>query len=246
MLENIKLQAGRKTMTQNRKYFGMTTKQIAILAGLAVGACLLFAAGGWLLLRGGAGMFTRAPQYTPIPQLTSTPFVIPSLTPTETPTPVPYELLVPEGWVQFKTTLVEIWLPKGFKQDKKANDPADLAPPELQMAGTTSQSPLSHLMVMISYEPLAAASLDAHLDGDLANLPADTLLTERRKVTVNSVDAVQMLFETRYEGFDINMRTYVFLDGGTIWFVQYLAQINEFYTMLDTIDASVKTFRVVR
>jgi hypothetical protein len=41
--------------------------------------------------------------------------VIPTSTVTQTAAPIPYEQLIPEGWVQIKSELVEIWVPASFK-----------------------------------------------------------------------------------------------------------------------------------
>src|SRR5512143_3795538 len=120
-------------MTQNRKYLGMTVQQIAILAGLAGAACLLFAVGGVLFLRRGLNSLAAAPQNTPTPSFTPTPFVLPSVVPTQTITPVPYEMLIPLGWLQFKTGLIEIWLPKEFKapKSKTVDNSVNWAVPEM-------------------------------------------------------------------------------------------------------------------
>jgi len=235
-------------MTQNRKNFGMTHSQIGILAGLAGAACLLFAAAGWLLLRRGPGIFARAPQNTPVSQSTATPFVIPTSMPTETPTPVPYEMLIPEGWVQHKTALVEIWLPAEFKlgDSKLFSDSANSAMRELIVARATSTSSPYQMLVMISYEPLPAGSLDAYLDSQIVNFPADIRVAERRKVAVNSMEVVRFVFETRSDNVDVNDLAYVFLDGSTVWYIEYVARINEFYEMLSMFEQSVKTFRIVR
>src|SRR5262245_46647191 len=96
---------------QDRKYFGLTTTQIGTLAGLAGAACLIFGLLGWSVLRRG---FNRAVN-TPVVISTSTPFIIPTITPTATSTPIPYEQLIPEDWVQYRTALVELWLPSGFE-----------------------------------------------------------------------------------------------------------------------------------
>ncbi len=235
-------------MEQNRKYFGMTTTQIAILAGLAVAACLLFAVAGWLVLRG-LGDSPPPPQNTPIPQSTATPFLLPTLTPTETLTPVPYEMLIPEGWVQFKTALVEIWLPKGFKQQKpKASDDLSASMTlDLEVVRPPSKKvSLNPVIVMVSYEPLVAESLDAYVEGLPAQLSADVHVAAKRKVTINSVDAILILLEMKIDSDDVNDQVYVFQDGGTVWFIQYIAQINEFYDMLPTFEQSIKTFRPVR
>jgi hypothetical protein len=235
-------------MKQHRKYFGMTVLQIGILAGLAGAACLLFGLAGWFALRGKSGFFARAPQSTPIAQATSTMIVIPTLTPTLTSTPIPYELLIPDGWRQFKTGLVEIWLPSNFKPGdaKLLSDSTNLAIPELIMSGASSKSSLYQMLVTTSYEPLSSNSLDAFLDDKIAKFPADIRVAERRKVSVNSTDAVRFVFETRSHNIDLDVLAYVFLDGNTVWYVEYAAQINEFYEMLPTFEESVNTFRIVR
>src|SRR5260370_864201 len=102
-------------MQQNRKFFGMTPLQLGILAGLAGAACLLVGWACWLILRGSMRPFGRVPENTPVPHVTITMIVIPTSPPTETPTPLPYDMLIPSGWAQFKTRLVEIWLPSNFK-----------------------------------------------------------------------------------------------------------------------------------
>lgn len=236
-------------MTQNRNYFGMTPTQIGILAGLAGIACLLFGLAGWFVFRGNSNLFASAPQKTPIPQSTLTPFVMPTLMLTETPTPVPYEMLIPEGWVQFTTGLVEIWLPAEFKQADPGIFPeiTDLAMPELFMREAASDTSLYQMLVTISYEPLTAVSLDAYLDAEVAKLPSTVRVAERRKAFVNSTEVVRFVFETRTDNqIDANDMAYVFLDGSTVWYVEYVAQINEFYEKLSMFEQSVKTFRFVR
>lgn len=226
-------------MTQNRKTFGMTSMQLAILAGLGGAACLLFAVTGWLVFGGSLNIgFSRPPTETATPVLTPTIYVIPTFTPTVTPTPIPYEQLIPNGWKQFKTELVELWLPPSFKAVKKDADE------ELSLEG--SNSPLYNMRVGVSFKPLVGDSLDAFLDAELLKLDPQIRLVERRTVSVNGTDAVRIMFEARIETVDVNQLTYVFQDGGTVWFVIYIAQINEFYEMLPTFEQSAETFRVVR
>ena len=158
-------------------------------------------------------------------------------------------MLIPEGWVQAKTGLVEIWLPAEFKQSDPGSfrDSADLAMPELFMREASSSSSLYQMLVMISYEPLTADSLDTYLDAEIAKLPSTIRVAERRKVLVNSTEVVRFVFETRSDNsIDINDMAYVFVDGSTVWYVEYVAQINEFYEMLSTFEQSAKTFRFVR
>jgi len=235
-------------MQQNRKFFGMSIAQLGVLVGLTVAACLIFGLAGWLFVRGGAGRLDRSPISTLAPRATSTMVVIPTLTPTRTPTPAPYESLIPEGWRQYKTALVEIWLPANFKtgDPKLLKEWTNLATPELIMTEATSKSSLYQMLVTVSYEPLASDSVAAFLDKKIAELPTTVHVAERKQVSVNSADALRFVFETRSNNIDIDVLSYVFVDGSTVWYVEYGAQINEFYEMLSTFETSVKTFRMVR
>lgn len=231
---------------RSKKYFGMTISQLGILGGLAGSACLLFVVAGCLFLQGGLGSLAPAPpQPTGTPQPTVTPFVLPTMTLTETPTPILYEVLIPQDWTQFKTELVEIWLPKGFKKDKPVSSESGLTN-ELAMKGFVSEGSIYPAGVLVSYEPIAGDSLDAYIENLPNQLSNEVRIATKGKVTVNSVEAVRLLIEMKVEGVEFNDLMYVFRDGGTVWVIQYLAQINDFYTMQDTIDKSIKTFRVVR
>ena len=230
---------------QDRKYFGLSTKQIGILAGLAGAACLIFGLMGWVIFRGG---FFQAPASTPVIVSTSTPFVIPTITPTLSPTPIPYEQLIPNGWIQHRTALVELWLPPAFATGDSTlfSQIARFAIPELALTGKTSETSLYQMLVAVSYEPLVGGSLDSFLTNEIAQLPAEARLTERREVSINSIDAIRLVFEIRSNNVDVNDLSYVFLDGGTVWYIEYAAQINEFYEMLPAFEQSIKTFRIVR
>ena len=207
-------------MQQNNKYFGMTPIQIGILAGLAGTACLLFGLAGWFALRGGFNRVPDASQAPPLSQSTATPWAIASPASTGTATPIPYENLIPSGWMQFKTGLVELWLPAEFQpaDPQLFNNSSNTAIGELILTGSQSDSSLYQMLVIVSYEPLTADSLDVYLDAEVAKLPADIRVAERRKVTLNGTETVRFVFETRYNNnVDVNDLTSVFLDGGTIW-----------------------------
>jgi hypothetical protein len=126
------------------------------------------------------------------------------------------------------------------------SDPTNLAVPELIITGATSKSSLYQMLVTVSYEPLTTGALDPFLDSKIAKFPTEVHVAERRKVSVNGTDGVRFVFETRSNNIDIDILAYVFLDGSTVWYVEYAAQINEFYEMLPTFEDSVKTFRIVR
>src|SRR5512145_1774500 len=99
-------------MDLNKKYFGMTVTQLGILAGLAGFALLLFCIVGYLMLgklTGSSASHLATPTVSPQPTVT----LVMTPTPTTTPaaTPLPYESLIPAGWVQYRTALFEIWMP---------------------------------------------------------------------------------------------------------------------------------------
>jgi hypothetical protein len=236
-------------MTQDRKYLGMTVKQRGILAGLAVLACLLFGVTGGFALRRGLGLFSRSPQPTPVIQPTSTRIIIPTATFTETLTPIPYKQLIPYGWTQYKTQLIELWTPPEFKNAAPgvvAGVAGDSVFLNLALVSSSNKSgyPPS---VSVSYEPLTTATLEEFLDVKLSNIPLDVNRVENRNVSINSVEAVRLMFESKSEtGLNINDLLYVFQDGGTVWYVKYSAEITDFYELLPYFEESVKTFRIPR
>jgi hypothetical protein len=236
-------------MTQDRKYLGLTVQQLGILIGLAAFACLLFGVTGWLALRTSFGFFSQSPASAPVTQSTSTPFVLPTLSPTATLTPIPYEQLIPNDWEQHQTALVELWLPPGFKStgiNAASAISGNSVVLELSLAGTSASSSANKIYASISYEPLTADSLDAFLDSRLSSKPPEVNMSERRKVLINSTEAYRLMFEWQNSNVYTNDLLFIFLDGSTIWYVKYSAEIKDFYEMLPVFDDSVKTFRIMR
>ena len=238
-------------MTQNRKYLGMTVPQLGILAGLAGIACLLFCVTGGLTLRSGLGMLSRSfgslePTPTALP--TSTRVIIPTVTSTERPTPVPYEQSIPNGWTQHKTQLIEIWLPPDFKNAAPGVASAIAGETvflELAQVSTINNSGYPTSM-SVSYEPLTAATLDEFLDVRLSNIPPEINMVENRKISINSREAVRLMFESKTDSnLNVNDLLFIFQDGGTVWYVKYSAEITDFYERLPEFEESVKTFRMV-
>jgi len=103
------------------------------------------------------------------------------------------------------------------------------------------------MLVGVSYEPLTTGvSLDTYLDSEISKLPSDVRVTDRRTVFINSVEARRIMIELDVDNIDINNMVYVFLDGSTIWYVEYVGEIAEFFTNLAVFEQSVNTFRMVR
>lgn len=235
-------------MTRNQNKTGMTGAQIGILAGLAGTLFVTVCLAVWLIFGDGLNVFARAPSDTPTPDSTATLIVIPTRTPTITPTPIPYEQLIPRDWVQRKTALIEIHVPAAFKVSS-ASDIAgttELAVPELILSDASPGSSVYDELIVVSFEPLTGDSLDSFLDGRFQQLDPSLRMVERRKISMNGVEAVRSVIETRVKTIDVNVLVFVFLHGGTVWYVEYAAQINEFYESLSVFEQSAQTFRVVK
>ncbi|MEP0805545.1 MAG: hypothetical protein HRF47_08650 [Chloroflexota bacterium] len=238
-------------MDEEKKYFGMTRMQVGILAALATVFVLVVCVGAFLVFRNLAPSVSALPQptATPLPTVTLMAAPSPTVTPALAPTAIPYEQLIPAGWKQYKTSLVEIWLPANFKLgDKKAlNQTAQLAFNELFITEIPSKTSTYNMLVSVSYNLLTGDSLDAFLDTQIKqNLPPEIRVTDRRTVYVNTVEARRIMLEYRVNNIDINDMVYVFLDGNTVWYVEYVAQIGEFFENLPIFEQSIKTFRTVK
>ena len=230
-------------------FSGMTRTQIGILPGMAGFLLLFFCVGGWLIL-GNVNKESLAPQLTstPVPTVTSIVVIPPTVTPTITPTPIPYEQLIPADWKQYKTSLVEIWMPNNFRlADKKTvNNTAGFALPELLITEIPSKSSAYNMLVGVSYDLMPGGSLDAFLDAKFPNLPYQARVADRRTVYINTVEARRIVVEFRVNNIDYNDMVYVILDGNTVWYVEYVAQISEYFDNLPIFEQSIKTFRPVR
>ncbi len=237
-------------MDTSKKYFGMTVTQLGILGGLAGLAFLMFCILGFLIIgRGIRGLGAQQVALsTNTPQPTVTPVLSPTPTATPAATPIPYETLIPKDWVQYHKDLYELWLPAGYKAAKA--DPLVLGlggTPvlDLSLQGKyTSKSP-NKIYVTVSYEPMTGDTFDAFLKSRLDSMGLNP--SERSKVMLNTVPAIRLVFSGRKsDTTEINELTYVVLDGTTVWYVQYTAEITEYFDLLDTFEHSAQTFRMVK
>lgn len=236
-------------MDDEQKFFGMTKIQVGIVAGLAGVLVVIVCVGAFFVFRN-LNPTDSAPQptSTPAPTVTSVAALAPTVTFTPAPTAIPYEQLIPADWKQYKTSLVEIWLPANFKlADKKTLDQtAQLALNELFITEVPSKTSAYNMLVSVSYDLLTGDSLDEFLQTKISQLPAEVRVTDRRTVYVNTVEARRIMIELRANNIDINDMVYVFLDGDTVWYVEYVAQIGEFFENLPVFEQSIKTFRTVK
>ena len=232
-------------MNEDGKLFGMTRKQIGILAGMAGALLLLVCIGGVLIVLGGGFGFSGSSGPTTVPTVTSVVVTPPTLTPTITPTPIPYEQLIPVDWNQYKTSLVEIWMPGNFRlADRNTEDiTANFGVPDLLLAEVPSNASAYTMLVGVSYDVAAGDSLDEVLDAKSLNMPYQARISDRRTVYVNTLEARRLIIEFRINNIDYNNMVYVIQDGSTIWYVEYVAQIAEFFDNIGVFEQSILTFR---
>jgi hypothetical protein len=232
-------------MNEEKKYFGMTRLQIGIIAGLATALFLIACLGGFFIFRGGGVGLANSSAPTSVPTVTSIVATPATLVPTITPTPVPYEQLVPPDWKQYKTSLIEIWMPGNFKlADSKTKDiTANFGASDLLLVEVSSKSSAYTMLVSVSYDLSTSGSLDELLDEKFPNIPYQAHIADRRTVFINTHEARQIVIEFKVDNIDYNNLVYVIQDGNTVWYVEYVAQIAEYFDNLETFQASIKTFR---
>jgi len=112
------------------------------------------------------------------------------------------------------------------------------------LSAAISSKSTKKIYMTVAYEPVTADTLDAFVTARLTGLGLTP--SERNKITLNTVPAVRLVFSGRKGNTDINELTYVILDGTTVWYIQYTAEITDFYNALGNFESSVKTFRVVK
>ena len=231
-------------MIQGRKVFGMTRSQAGILAGLAVLVCCLFGVLGFLIFGDGLS-FGGTSQEPPTPMPTATLIVIPTITPTPLPTQIPYESLIPTGWVQYRAGTIEIWYPPQFRLARSQSSEGATTFANTALTVTRSSS-LYNMWGAVASEPLTTESLETFLDTKIQSFPAELRVVDRHATLLNNIPAVRIVIEGRVDNIDVNELAYVIQDGSTIWYVLYVAQINDFYDNLENFEASARTFRLVK
>ena len=236
-------------MNSGRKYFGMTIPQLGVLAGLAGALFLILCVGGWLIL--GGGVNTASPQQisTIAVSPTATLIVTPTITPTSAPTAIPYDQMIPKGWVQHKTALVELWMPSAYKESKLPIPETEALSAQISITllqPGTKKTTAYNKWAVVSYEPLTLESLDSFLDLKIQSVELPARVVERRNVNLNGTPAVRVLAEFRVDNLDAKELIYVFQDGGTVWYVSFWAEINEFYENIETFEKAALTFRPVK
>lgn len=256
------------TTKRTKRYFGMTIIQLAILGCLAFVACgtvaggLLFASSS--TIGGGIALFpSPAPSATPLP--TSTPFLTATPAPTSTATLIPYEELIPPGWNQHTTTILELWVPPQFNSiniDVERQATIDLYRdlgyedyaedlennPSAYVFWFKHSDPGSNLFtpnINIGPALMTAADLDTYLNQAYADGPQEFVVVNRQEFAVGNYEARRWLLEANLNNIYIGVAQYAIFDGTDVWFITGGSHFNEFYSWLPEFDKVARTFRLI-
>ena len=240
------------------RYLGMTVTQIIILACLGLGIC------GTLV--GGYGVLSALVtlQYSPAqPVLTEgpspTPFTpVPTLTPlpSATPTSLPYESLIPAGWIPFTSPDVpgmEIWLPPTYQRYNESSDleavqvynvDDEAARIVLSLLDTTQSPYLLFTTFEVGTQPMAAADLDEMIDNVFGALMRDARLMERGEFEIGDYAARKLVFDVNGNGVNAGFVIYPIQIETTVWYLGFATPFNELYSRMPTFDQIARTFRI--
>ncbi len=253
---------------RSRRILGLTVFQLVVLTCLG-GLTLAVLAGGFWYVSTTAGLFPTPivlPSATPTPTWTLTPTLTPfptaTITPLRTPTP---RVLIPEGWAQYNTGEVEMWLPPEFQwvddppalyKDlsaafKKAGRddlaaPLEKNPPEYKMLfqGYTPGRLLFIPTVSLDATLLTTSTLDRWVEQAFATLPDGFFVAQRMPFEMEKYSARRVVVEANLNSLYLGYAHYFIYDGANVWHVICTAHIREFYTLLPIFDQIVQTFRL--
>ncbi|MEZ0397031.1 MAG: hypothetical protein ABWK53_11465 [Anaerolineales bacterium] len=256
-----------------RRYLGMTIKQLVVVGGLALLACILMAVLGYLILRNlTAGpvspVSSGLPTEMPSPTFTASP--LPSATPTATATPIPYESVLPPGWKQLRYLTVELWVPPSFVgggmfDERDATVAAidalgpdfsavtrslDRYPPTTVLLAVDSNLGRYFIItnLIVFFEPLPFSNLDAYPDYYLTTYyqsgTATPFMQENRRYAIRDLPARRFIITLRQGTIEVAETVYIIQDGETIWALSCVTSAAELYERLPVFDQIAQTLRL--
>jgi hypothetical protein len=232
----------------NVRYFGMTKTQLTIL--VVFGLIILGLLGGLAWVISGVGLSNLIP-VSPVSTDPATVVPLPTFTlrntstppePTPTDTPVSYESLIPEGWIQFKVGKAEMWMPATFVK---------AAPGEDLLAAVEKSTLKKDIPTKITLwkESVPGMDLDTYVNENLKNFPnfslyLDTTILEKKKFPVDPFEGKRVKVEYIAMGVQAEFAYYILKDGSTFWVITCGTYLSEFPEWQPIFDKVVHTFRV--
>ena len=255
--------------------FGMTTVQLVIIACL--GLVLLGSMGTvlwWMVndLRGlpaaPAAPTASEPAATGTASVGLATEIDTTITETPTETAVPYESLIPEGWIRMGSDEVEFWVPPTYVGGDVKNDLNGVAdrvaaadPDFASIADGLRQDPPTSCWFWaletvrspndyqpglgLGFEDAPGADVEAYADAVISNFTADVIVLKRRDFEVGGYPAKRIEIEATDVTVRIQEAIYIIQDGDRFWYFVCTSHLNDFFERQSEFDQVVRTFRTL-
>lgn len=256
---------------QNRRLFGMTTFQLAVLAILSfIAVTVIF--GGFIYISSPPqpGSAFSPPtsdvsnQPVPAQPETASDPVEPSGALPEaisTPNIAP----VPADWKQYTTARIEIWLPPQFE--------SVFVPPERQeriilfrqqgfdfLAEDLEDNTFDYnfwfnypqpdtvvyqTSIYVKADVLPTNTLDEYVDQAYGDELSAFEFSGRETIDFADFEARRIILTSTQQNLSIGLADYIITDGVNLWIIRGGSSLDEFYTWLSVFDRVARSFRLV-
>jgi hypothetical protein len=253
---------------QNRRIFGMSTFQVAVLLILAfIAVVVIF--GGFIYISSagqpsGTTFFPTAvpPDLSP-PELPAAPAEISDLPPEATF--IPNDAPLPADWKNYSNARIELWLPPQFEStfpDQQRQErivyyrqqgyeflAADLEQENFDynfwFNFPQPDSVVYKTSVIVRTDILPSDTLDEYVDQVYgAGLPGFGLVGSE-VVDFADFEARRVLLTTDLGGFPVGVADYVITDEINLWVIRCGSDLEVFYTWLPEFDRIARSLRLV-
>ena len=254
---------------QNKRFFGMTVVQLAVLGCLGLAALGTILGGGIFIttsMRGNGNPANSTPVFTSTPELTATPAFTETPVLTPTATLIPYEQLIPSGWNQYITPDAEIWLPVQFKrvnaeEERLARIDFYKKLGHEEYAQQLEENPAAYFYwfkgsetgttpyianITVEFKPMTIESLDAYIDQEYPDGSSLAFrIANRKEFQIGKYGGRRVLLESTFSDVYVGVAQYMLYDGNRLWEINCSSHFSEFYTWLPEFDKVARAFRLV-
>ena len=232
-------------LSSKTRYFGMSITQVIVLACFGLVTMGVVGFGAWTVLRSSfpRGLFPTQevlPTWTHLPTRTLYPTRTPA-GPSPTPTEVDYKSLIPEGWVQFTSGKVEIWMPDNFE---KADPGAYLIYAKDKNADQNFQT-----NILLGTDIASSLDMDVYIRENVRYFPTynslvDMTLLEKKRFSIGSYETMRLKIETIILGMPVEAAMYIVKEGDKFWIITCSTYFGNYRAWLPIFDNIARTFRL--
>jgi hypothetical protein len=253
---------------QNKRVFGMTTFQLAVLGILSfIAVVVIF--GGFIYISsssqpGGNTFFpTAEPPDLSQPGISSDPVETSDLPPEAIF--VPNDAPLPPDWKQYSDVRIELWLPPQFesvfvepeRQERIAfyrQQSYDFLAEELENTSfdyrfwfdfPQPDTVLYKTSITVKEDILPTDTLDEYIDQAYGAGLSGFEYAGREEINFADFEARRILMTANLNELSIGVADYVITDGVNLWIIRGGSSLDEFYTWLPQFDRIARSFRLV-